>query len=114
MRREIMAKYYVESGTLRMMVQADDVEKAALWAVHKALQQVLPFEEDESEEMSIADKQRRVVARGCMILGHSMRLSELGYGREDAARFATYDLVNEWSKLMLALARFEESLMTAV
>ena len=110
-----MAKFYVESGALRMMVQADDAEKAALWAVHKALQQVLPMEEESGEDrLSLSDKQRRVVAKGCMILGDSLRLSEVGYGRADATRFATYDLVNEWSKLMLALARFEEQLMTAV
>jgi hypothetical protein len=110
-----MAKFYVESGTLRMMVQADDAEKAALWAVHKALQQVLPMEEESGEDrLSLSDKQRRVVAKGCMILGDSLRLSQVGYGRTDATRFATYDLVNEWSKLMLALARFEEQLMTAV
>jgi hypothetical protein len=112
-----MAKFYVESGTLRMTVQADDAEKAALWAVHKALQQVLPMEGDDLDEqpsLDVFEKQRRVVARGCMILGDSLRLSELGFGRPDAIRFATYDLVNEWSKLMLALARFEEQLMTAV
>lgn len=108
-----MAKFYVESGTLRMMVQADDVEKAALWAVHKALQQVLPIEEDATDGLSVTEKQRRVVARGCMILGDTLRLSEVGFGREDATRLATYDLVNEWSKLMVALARFEEQLMSA-
>ena len=39
-----MSKYYVQSGTMRTVVQAETTRKAALWAVHQAMQQVLPME----------------------------------------------------------------------
>ena len=41
-----MAKFYVQSGTFRSVVAADSARKAALWAVHQVMQQVLPTDED--------------------------------------------------------------------
>ncbi len=108
-----MAKYYVVSGTLRMTVQAEDARSAALWAVHKALQQVVPMYDD--EELTADDKQRQALQRGLMVLGDSVELSEIGFGRSEAQRLATYDLVTEWNQLMIALTRMENELMkTAV
>ena len=41
-----MAKYYVQSGTMRSVVEAESSRKAALWAVHQAMRQVLPIEDE--------------------------------------------------------------------
>jgi hypothetical protein len=38
-----MAKYYVESGTIQLVTDADDDRGAALWALHLCLEQVLPI-----------------------------------------------------------------------
>ena len=37
-----MAKYYVQSGTLQLVTEAVDARGAALWAMHRCLEQVLP------------------------------------------------------------------------
>ena len=52
-----MAKYYVESGTLKLVIQADDPLQASLWAVSRALQQVILSPRQDSE-----DSQRRCTA----------------------------------------------------
>ena len=41
-----MAKYYVTSGSFRQIVQADDPQSASLWAMHLAMEQVLPLCDD--------------------------------------------------------------------
>ena len=38
-----MAKFYVQSGTLRAIIDSEDAERAALWAVHTAMEQVMPL-----------------------------------------------------------------------
>jgi hypothetical protein len=107
-----MAKYYVQSGTLRMVIHADDARKAALWAVHKAMQQILPLYDDDN--LTAGEKRQSALRRGHDVLGNEMTLSELGFESAQNAKFDTFDVVTEWNQLMVALARIEESMMTAV
>ncbi len=104
-----MAKFYVKSGTLRIVVQADDARTAALWAVHKTMQQVLPMYDDDL--LSPQEKHARAVARGFMVLGETLELSEIGFGRYEAHMFETCNVVTEWSKLLVALTRLEKELV---
>ena len=64
-----MAKYYVESGNVKTVIAADDAEKAALWVVHKAMQQVIPVYED--QELTPDQKSEVAVIQGIMVLGTS-------------------------------------------
>lgn len=101
-----MAKYYVESGNFKLIVNAADARRAALWAVHRALEHILPGEEEEAAQnldLNLDDKS----------LGLSVALSERGFDREDATRFDTLDVVNEWSQLMSALSRMQSDLQVA-
>ncbi len=108
-----MAKYQIESGSLRMVVRADDAHKAALWAVHRALQQVLPIYDDES--LSAEQREYCAVRRGCAVMGEVLRLREVDdQGAATHYRFATFDLVTEWNRLMVALSRLEQQLLAAV
>lgn len=107
-----MAKYYVQSGTMRSVISADDPRKAALWAVHKAMQQILPLYDD--ADLSAEEKQNQAYRRGYAVLGDEMRLSELGFESAENTRFDTFDVVTEWNQLMVALARIEADMMTAV
>ena len=103
-----MAKFYVQSGTMKAVVSADDSRKAALWAVHRAMQQVLPMYEEAEE--SADEKCDHAVSEGMMILDQRIKLSEIGFDRFDAEVLDTSDVVNEWNKLMVALTRLEELL----
>ncbi len=100
-----MAKYYVQSGNLRTLISAQDTEKAALWAVHCAMRQVIPVYDD--EELSPQEKGQLSVVDGVRVLGNTIRISELGFDRDDAAELDTFELLIHWHQLMLALSRLE-------
>ncbi len=42
-----MPKYYVQSGNVRTVISAEDAERAALWVIHRTMQQVLPVYDEE-------------------------------------------------------------------
>lgn len=101
-----MAKFYVESGSLRLVVDASDARRAALWAVHRSLEHILP---NENEELDV-DNLPEVEPIGAMVLGDAIRLSERGFENQDAVHYDTLDVVSEWSQLMTALTRMEREL----
>jgi hypothetical protein len=41
-----MAKFYVQSGTVRAVIDAESQDRAALWVVHRAMQQIMPIYDD--------------------------------------------------------------------
>jgi hypothetical protein len=100
-----MAKYYVQSGNVRTVIAADDAEKAALWVVHKAMQQVVPVYED--NELTPEQKSDVVVVQGVMVLGNTVKISEVGFDRQDASDLDTFELVMQWHQLMVALAKLD-------
>lgn len=103
-----MAKYYVQSGNVRTVVSADNAEKAALWVVHKALQQVVPVYED--AELTTEEKADVALVQGVMVLGNELRISEQGFDRNDSAEFDTFELLVHWHQLMVALERLSKHL----
>ncbi len=103
-----MAKYYVESGTLQVVSEADDAQGAALWGVHRCMEQVLPICPD--DPLSPVQKEEHLRQRGCYVLGETMRISEKGFGRKDAEVHDTAQLFAEWNQLMAAMSKLEERL----
>ena len=103
-----MAKFYVQSGTLQLVTEADDARGAALWAVHRCLEQVLPVCPD--DPLTPQQKAERLQQRGCDVLGPSIAVSERGWGGDDAEPFDTAELFVEWNQLMVAMARLEQQL----
>lgn len=103
-----MAKYYVQSGTMRVVVDAQDAQRAALWAVHKAMQQIMPIYDD--AVVSPQAKSDLAAAQGMFVLDGTLRLSEQGFDRDDAASMETFGVVTEWNQLMIALDRLQRLL----
>ena len=100
-----MAKFYVQSGNLEMVLQAKDSRSAAIWATHQTLSRSLPFLcEEPADYALLADVTR---------LGETIRVSQRGFGRQDAAEFETLDVVSEWNRLLVALDRLTASVATA-
>lgn len=106
-----MAKFYVQSGNVRTLISARDTEKAALWAVHCSMRQVVPVYDD--EELSPEQKSQLSLADGVRVLGNTIRVSELGYDRADAVELDTFELLVQWHQLMVALSRLEAMARTA-
>lgn len=106
-----MAKFYVQSGNIRTLISADDTEKAALWAVHCSMRQVVPVYDD--EELSPDQKSQLSLTDGLRVLGNTVRVSEMGYDRTDAVELDTFELLVHWHQLMVALSRLEAMTRTA-
>jgi hypothetical protein len=103
-----MAKFYVQSGTVSTIISAEDAERAALWAVHCAMRQVVPVYED--EELTPDEKSQVGVVQGIMVLGNSIRISEIGFDRSDSLEMDTFEMLVQWHQLMVALAKLESML----
>jgi hypothetical protein len=103
-----MAKYYVESGTMQLVTDADDARGAALWAVHRCLEQVMPICPE--DPLTPQEKDERVRQRGCYVLADTIKTSEQGFGRKAAEVHDTAELFCEWNQLMMAVARLEKRL----
>ena len=99
-----MPKYYVESGTLRCVVSADNSRSAALWAVHRAMQQILPL--DDATDDTPENKPQRSLHSGVMVLGSTVRTSERGYGSA-GEELRTFEVVTQWNQLVNTLDRLE-------
>ncbi|MEO8271181.1 MAG: hypothetical protein ABI557_15775 [Aureliella sp.] len=100
-----MAKYYVQSGNVRTLISAEDTEKAALWAVHCAMRQVVPVYDD--EELTPDEKCQLSVVDGVRVLGNTIYVNEKGFDRKDAVELDTFEILVHWHQLMLALSRLE-------
>ena len=103
-----MAKFYVQSGTLQLVTEADDSRGAALWAVHRCLEQVLPICPDDPEPAE--EKSERIEQRGAVVLGDTILVNEQGFDHEPSEQFLTLELVSEWNQLITALARLQDRL----
>ncbi len=98
----IMAKFYVQSGNLQMVLQAKDCRSAAIWAAHRTLSQSLPFLCDDAEEyLALADLTK---------LGETVRVSQRGFAGSDYVEFQTLDVLQEWNRLLVALDRLQARL----
>ena len=96
-----MPKFYVQSGGLKMVLQARDSRCAAIWAAHRTLSQSLPFLcEEAADYAELADLTR---------LGETICVSQQGFDRDNAAIFETLDVVSEWNQLLVAIDRITAS-----
>jgi hypothetical protein len=104
-RNQIMPKYYVQSGTMRSVVQAESSRKAAIWAVHEAMQQVLPMGDDSTEV-----KREKICSDRAAVLSGKVTISESGFDRKEATSLPTLQVVTEWNQMVTTLDRLERLL----
>ena len=103
-----MGKYYVQSGNLRKVVQSESARRAALWAVHDVLNQVLPLDGSSGESIDHVSAAANV--EGPVILARRVTVSERGFDSAEATSMSTLDIVTEWSDLLTTLQRLERML----
>lgn len=102
-----MAKYYVQSGTLRCVVAAESPRGAALWAVQRAMQQILPVDPAAS---GAAAEDDATAGSTVIVLSGTIRVSERGYDGADTAALPTLEVVTEWNQMVNTLDRLENLL----
>ncbi|MEE3369854.1 MAG: hypothetical protein VX346_10965 [Planctomycetota bacterium] len=102
-----MAKYYVESGTLKLVIQADDPLQASLWAVSRALHQVILTPQQDSAQSPYGPRKKPPDTE-FLVLGRDFRVNEFGFGNDRCTTIETADLVTQWGQLMATLNRIEK------
>ncbi|MCA9196609.1 MAG: hypothetical protein KDA87_03690 [Planctomycetales bacterium] len=102
-----MAKYYLSSGPLQRIVDADSAENAALWLVYAVHQQCQTLSTvsatSQSGDLTIHSFHFSNEAVG---LGRKIRVSETAFERSEAGEFSVEELQTEVRLLQYALNRF--------
>ncbi|MGI9519355.1 MAG: hypothetical protein ACR2NP_20050 [Pirellulaceae bacterium] len=100
-----MAKYYVTCGSFRYLTTAADTSGAALWAVHQYLHSQTTMHDVDWSSPDTVD--RDDVIEAMLGLPDWIGVSEIGFGRDEAASLETVDVLTEWNQLVLAISRLE-------
>ena len=120
-----MPKYYIESGNVSFVVCANDAEGAALWAMHRTIDDKICDYEDEvllrgqlvqdalAYETPIDGVPDNVpfepMLEGLAEFDETILISEVGFGRDDGGRMDTDETFGQWRQLMMAMDRlFDE------
>ncbi|MEM7782055.1 MAG: hypothetical protein AAF939_00715 [Planctomycetota bacterium] len=124
-----MAKYYIQSGRVSFIVGACDVEGAALWAMHRIMDNKIcdyesnlekvesdfdPFDLPVSEQ-AMKEEAPQAIPYEAMLDGlaqfdETIRVSQRGLGRDDAGELETEEIFHQWRQLMLAVDRLHDHL----
>lgn len=116
-----MAKYYIESGNVSFVVSACDAEGAALWAMHRIIDGKINDWENGSNDSVLDDGYRRQIdgvpaavpyeamLDGLAEFDSEIRLSERGFGYDEAGCLETESIFHTWRQLMMAVDRLHDS-----
>ena len=121
-----MPKYYLSSGSVSFVVGACDVEGAALWAMHRIMDEMIcDFEDDlllsQADPFDLPINEREIdgipeaIPYEAMLTGLSMfaptiQVSQRGLGRDDAGELETESIFHQWRQLMQAVDRLHDRL----
>ncbi len=96
-----MAKYYLQSGQIRFVVNAADAEGAALWVLNTTINNSLPDGDVEDQRLDAGAVEYLVQGTDC--LDTHIHVSEIGFGRSEVAVFDTELLFKNWFQLLNAM-----------
>ena len=114
-----MAKFYVQSNQVSFVVCSADAEGAALWAMHRVIDEAIcDYEEqrllDQWFEDSFDDEPidgvpeavpYEAMLDGLACFAETIKVSEIGYGRDEAGLIRTEEIFGQWRQLMQAVDR---------
>lgn len=80
--------------------------KAAVWAVHQVMQQIIPMDDDQHSESTSGQE-------SVSVLSGTIRVSERGFDRQDATEMTTMEVVTQWNQMVTTLDRLERMLYRA-
>ena len=119
-----MAKFYIESGNVSFVVCANDAEGAALWAMHRMIddkvcqyedeadvraqlvEDAMLFDEgDEAEDGVPGNVPLEPMLEGLSEFDETIKISQRGFGRDDEGCIETEEIFRQWRQLMTAMDR---------
>ena len=95
-----MAKFYVQSGSVRAIVDSVDMERAALWVVNEVMTATLPIDDLSDDEATI-DGGNHMEGQ---YLSETITVSEQGFDREDAYTVDVLSAFRHWYELYQAVS----------
>ena len=97
-----MSKFYIQSGSLRLVLDSESPSMAAVAAVDNFLNPHVWIYED----ATLRDEVRRdhLMVEALCHLDAVIRLSEIGFDREDAMILGTPEVIDEWHLVMKRLS----------
>ena len=99
-----MAKFYVQSGSIRAIVDCFDSECAAVWIVNRVMNQIAPISD---EAVYDCDEDTDV---GMFALDDIIEISEQGFDREDREVIDTHMAFVHWHQLKRAIEAIYQQL----
>ena len=123
-----MAKYYIQSGSVSYIVGACDPEGAALWVMHRIMdEKICDFEdakatwqdsdgaeglEPSNDDLDMLGIPQAIpydaMLEGLAEFWQNICISEQGFGRAEAGELLTEDIFHQWRQLMLAVDRLHD------
>ena len=111
-----MAKFYVQSGSIRGIVDCYDSECAAVWAVNRVMEQITPISSESLDDGEALDyredcgdgEDRGDV--GLFALGDSIQISEQGFDRVDCKVMDSHMAFVYWHQLKRAIEAIHQQL----
>jgi hypothetical protein len=102
-----MAKFYVQSGSIRGVVDCYDSECAAVWAVNLVMTRST---KSDDQSPSIAEEVVESDELGMFALDDSIRVSERGFDRDDCEEIDTHLAFVHWHQLSKAIESLQQQL----
>jgi hypothetical protein len=96
----IMAKFYVQSGSVRAIVDSLDMDRAALWVVNEVMTTTLPID-DMSDDEATVEQADRIEGQ---YLSETITVSEQGFDRDDATEVDVLNAFRHWYELYQAVS----------
>ena len=116
-----MPKYYIESGNVSFVVCANDAQGAALWTMHRTIDEKICEYEDELSLRShlvqdAAEYEEPIdgvpenvpfepMLEGLAEFDEVIYISEIGFSRDDSGCLETDEVFTNWRQLMAAVDR---------
>ena len=99
-----MAKFYIQSGSIRGIVDCYDSECAAVWIVNRVMEQISPI-----DEQALYDGEDNGDV-GMFALDDSIRIGEQGFDRDDCEVIDTHLAFVQWHQLKRAIEAIHKQL----
>ena len=98
-----MAKYYIQSGEVEVIVTAADAEGAALWLINRTIRNQSDLQEFDFGEPLLDDEEFLSAVFAMDVLDSEILASEIGFGKSEAGVFQTDRLFSQWFGLVEAV-----------
>lgn len=93
-----MAKFYVQSGSFRGIVDCFDEECAAVWAVHRTMQRIPDLTPE-----ALADDSNEHWGEAMFDLSDTIEINERGFDRDDSVQIELHLAFVQWHQLKKAI-----------